>query len=111
MTDDAHKPEDHGDHGATVKAYLTVFVALAIFTLVSFVANYAAAPDQKWISRLTSFVIILGVAVVKAGLVGWIFMHLGFDWRKLYFLIFPAFILGAMFMIVLLPDIVLAWQR
>ncbi len=111
MTDDAHAPEDRGDHGANVKEYLTVFIALAVFTLVSFVANYAASEEHQWISKFVSFVIILGVAVVKAGLVGWIFMHLAFDWRKLYFMIFPAFILGAMMMMVLLPDIVLAWQH
>ena len=38
-------------------------------------------------------------------------MHLKYDWGKLYFLIVPAFILGAMMMIVLLPDIVLAWHH
>ena len=114
MTDDAHNlpdHDDHGDHGATVKAYLTVFTALALFTLVSFVANWAAAPEHAWISKFFSFVIILAVAVIKAVLVGLIFMHLKFDWRKLYFMIFPAFILGAMMMMVLLPDIVLAWQH
>jgi hypothetical protein len=36
-------------------------------------------------------------------------MHLKFDWGKLYFMIVPAFILGAMLAFVLLPDIVLAW--
>ena len=39
------------------------------------------------------------------------FGHLKFDWRKLYFMIVPAFILGAMMMMVFLPDMVLAWQR
>jgi caa(3)-type oxidase subunit IV len=111
MTDEARNTEDHGDHGATVRAYLIVFVALAFFTLASFVANYAAAGEHPWISKHFSFVIILGVAVVKAVLVGLIFMHLKFDWRKLYFMIFPAFILGAMMMMVLMPDIVLAWQH
>jgi caa(3)-type oxidase subunit IV len=111
MTDDVHAPDDHGDHGATVKAYLTVFVALAIFTLASFLANYFAAGEHPLISKFVSFAIILAVAIIKAVFVGLIFMHLKFDWRKLYFMIFPAFILGAMFMIVLLPDIVLAWQR
>ena len=98
MADEAHAPHAPDDHGPTVKAYLTVFVALAVFTLLSFVANFAAAEERQWISKFVSFVIILGVAVVKAALVGLIFMHLKFDWRKLYFLIFPAFILGAMMM-------------
>ena len=94
-----------------VRLYLTVFVALAFFTLASFVANYAASEEIHWISKGASFVIVLGVAVVKAALVGYIFMHLMADWRKLYFMIFPAFILGAMMMFVFLPDMVLAWQH
>jgi cytochrome c oxidase subunit 4 len=57
-----------------------------------------------------SFALILGVAVVKATLVGMYFMHLKLDWGRLYFLIVPAFILGTMMMIVLMPDIVLGWR-
>jgi cytochrome c oxidase subunit 4 len=59
---------------------------------------------------MTGLVIILGVAVIKATLVGLYFMHLVVDWAKLYFLIFPTFILAAMFITVLMPDIVLAWR-
>ena len=81
-----------------VRIYLSVFIALAVFTLVSFLANYAAAGDHPWITKSVSFLIILGVAVVKAALVGYVFMHLMADSRKLYFMIFPAFILGAMMM-------------
>ncbi len=51
--------------------------------------------------------LILGVAIIKATLVAWIFMHLKWDWRLLYYLIIPAFILGAMMMVVLMPDILL----
>jgi caa(3)-type oxidase subunit IV len=102
-------PDAHG--GAHVREYLIVFGALAIFTLVSFVANYAAHPEQGWISPFTSFVIILVVAVVKAVLVAMFFMHLKFDWGRVYFLIVPVLILGTVMMIVLLPDIVLAWRE
>lgn len=113
MADDAPAttPGDHEHHGPSVRSYLAVFVALAIFTLASFLANYAAAGEHPWISKGFSFVIILGVAVVKAVLVGVIFMHLLFDWRKLYFMIVPAFILAAMMAMVALPDMVLAWMR
>ena len=51
-------------HGPTVAAYLIVFGALSVFTLVSFVAN--AMANAGWISRLMSFIVILGVAVVVA---------------------------------------------
>jgi caa(3)-type oxidase subunit IV len=111
MAHDVPTPGGHDDHESTVRAYLIVFACLAFFTFASFAANFAAAPEQAWISKFVSFIVILGVAVAKAALVGWIFMHLKFDWRKLYFMIVPAFILGTMMMMVFLPDMVLAWQR
>jgi cytochrome c oxidase subunit 4 len=96
-------------HGPGVKAYLVIFAALAVFTMVSFGVNSWARGDLENRAH-TSFVIILSVAVVKACLVGAYFMHLIVDWRKLYYLLIPAFILGTMMMIVLMPDIVLAWH-
>ncbi|HKI33766.1 MAG TPA: cytochrome C oxidase subunit IV family protein [Gemmataceae bacterium] len=99
---------DEPHHGPGVKAYLLIFAALSLFTLVSFVANYYARHGT--ITHAQSFVIILGVAIVKAALVGTYFMHLVVDWRRVYFLLIPGFILGTMMMIVLLPDIVLAWH-
>ena len=102
MTDshDAH-------HGPDVKAYIVVFGALSIFTLLSFVFNLAARNDV--ITHTRSFLLILGVAIIKATLVGLYFMHLKLDWPKTYFLIVPAFILATMMIIVLMPDIVLGW--
>jgi caa(3)-type oxidase subunit IV len=109
MTDTAHATAHDPD--MKVKAYFTVFIALAVFTAVSFVANWAAHPEHAWITPFTSFVIILGVAIIKAVLVALIFMHLKFDWSKLYFLIITALIMGTMMMTVLMPDIVIAWQH
>jgi cytochrome c oxidase subunit 4 len=105
-----HDPHDPGHHeGPGVQAYLVIFGALSVFTLVSFVANYFAR--QGTISVASSFIVILTVAVVKAALVGTYFMHLILDIRRLYFLLIPAFILGTMLVFVLLPDIVLAWPE
>jgi cytochrome c oxidase subunit 4 len=104
----AHPPGEHAHHGPTFRLYMTVATALAIFTGLSFVFNYMAR--EKMIGVETSFVLILGVAVCKAVLVGLFFMHLKYEWGKLYFMIVPAFILGAMMMFVLLPDIVISWQ-
>lgn len=106
---DTHEPAQHAHHGPTVKQYLVVFGALAIFTAVSFIANQMV--HWKWISSYTSFAIILGVAIVKAVLVGLYFMHLIFDWGKLYYLIFPTFILAVMMITVFMPDIVLNWSN
>ncbi len=110
MTDTGHATTDDAAHDMRVKAYFTVFIALSVFTAVSFVANWAAHPERGWITLHTSFAIILGVAVIKAFLVGLIFMHLKYDWGKVYFIIVPIFILGVMMMMVLMPDIVIAWQ-
>jgi len=90
--------ETHAEHhGPSVRAYFYVFGALAVFTALSFVANFAA--HHQWISLPVSFVIILAVAVCKAVLVAAFFMHLLLDWKRVYI------------MIVLLPDIVLAWHH
>jgi cytochrome c oxidase subunit IV len=110
---ESHGPEHHPEahHGPTVQIYLAVGIALAVFTALSFVFNYLAHDDVRVISKHASFALILGVAVCKAVLVGMVFMHLKWDWFKLYFMIVPAFILGTMMMIVLLPDFVIAWHQ
>jgi caa(3)-type oxidase subunit IV len=108
MTDTGHATTDDAAHDLRVRAYFTVFIALSIFTAVSFLANEAVR--RGWIGAQSSFVIIIGVAVIKAILVGLIFMHLKFDWGKVYFIITPIFVLAVMMMLVFLPDIVIAWQ-
>lgn len=97
-----HAAEAHAGPG--FKAYLTVFAALSVFTALSFVFYYSFPRD-------TSFLLILGVAVIKAVLVGVYFMHLILDWPRVYYLIIPAFILGVLLIVVLLPDIVLGWHH
>jgi len=97
------------DHAQpNIMNYIVIGVALAVFTAVSFVVNYFVVV-QEVLHPNTGFAIIMGVAVVKAMLVAIYFMHLNFDWKKVGFMIVPAFILGAMMMFVLMPDIVLAW--
>jgi caa(3)-type oxidase subunit IV len=105
----AHGTEVH--HGPSLRTYLVIFGALLIFTTLSFVANYLAHEEVHLINRFTSFVIILGVAVCKAVLVAMYFMHLKFEWGKLYFLVIPVMILTVMMMLVLLPDNVLTWHN
>jgi cytochrome c oxidase subunit 4 len=105
MTDSHH---DHS-HGPTFKIYVAIAVALAGFTIVSFVANNLVR--KEILSAVAAFVIILGVAIVKATLVGMYYMHLKYEWGKLYFMIIPVFILAMMMMFVLMPDIVVAWHK
>jgi len=107
-----HGGEDHvyrDPHGHEIhKAYMVVAVALCIFTAASFLVNFQVRAGH--FSAETGFSLILGVAVCKAVLVGMYFMHLKFEWAKLYFMIVPAFILGVMMMLVLMPDIVFVWK-
>jgi caa(3)-type oxidase subunit IV len=104
-----HHHHDAHAHEAKVGSYIAVFVALSVFTLVSFLANWAV--HHTYLSAATAFVIILSVAIVKAVLVAMIFMHLKWDWSKLYFMICPAFILAPFLVMALLPDIVLYWKN
>jgi caa(3)-type oxidase subunit IV len=108
MADTQHA-EAHAGHGPTVKLYLLIGVALSVFTAISFIVNYYVKLGT--LSVEAGFVLILGVAIVKATLVGAIFMHLKWDYKYTYFMLIPAFILATMMMIVLLPDMVLAWKH
>src|SRR5688572_11754893 len=96
-------PHGHGEHPDYSRIYYMIGGVLAVATALSFVANAALGQN------MTSAAIIMVVAVIKAFLVGLIFMHLKWDWSRLYFLILPAFILGVMMVVVLLPDIVFAF--
>jgi caa(3)-type oxidase subunit IV len=103
---EAHHEEAH--HGPDLRIYLTIFAALSVFTAVSFIVNYIVRSGS--LTAMTGMLIIMAVAVVKAILVGLIFMHLKYDWGRLYFLIIPCFILACMMIVVLMPDIVLGWH-
>src|SRR5262245_43255591 len=100
---DTHSPDEH--HGNLFRVYMIVAVALAVCTGSSFFFNRLA--EREAITHFISFVLILGVAILKAVLVGLIFMHLKWDWGLVYFIIVPIFILGAMMAMVFMPDGVL----
>jgi len=107
---DSHTHAAHGP--ATTRPFVVVFIALCVFTAVSFLVNAFVrdAFNIGWnLSIGTGFVIILSVAVVKALCVVTIFMHLKWDWGRLYFLIIPAMVLAPMLVFALLPDLVIYW--
>ena len=106
--------EQHHDAGAhdldaLFKAYITIFVALCIFTAVSFIANTLVHAGV--ISAMASAAVILIVAIIKAGCVAYIFMHLKQDWGKVYCIMIPVVIMCVMLIIVLMPDGVLGWPK
>ena len=97
--------QHHDEHaGPSFQTYLYVFYALTICTALSFVANWTLGQNH------TSAGIILAVAVVKATLVAAIFMHLKFDWGKLYCIILPVCVVTVMMVIILSIDQTLAWH-
>lgn len=88
-------------HG-NLAIYLLVAISLGLCTLASFFCNNLAQRDV--LSSLNSFWIILALAAVKGGLVAYIFMHLKWDGKFVYFLLLPACILAILLVVVLLPD-------
>jgi caa(3)-type oxidase subunit IV len=91
--------------GPTFNAYLVIFGALAVFTLLSFLVNLIFGQN------FTGAAIIMIVAACKALLVAMYFMHLKFDWPKLYYIVTPLMILTVMMIVVLLPDFVVDAHR
>ena len=107
----SHDPaaHPHGEHhGPSLRIYLTVFVALCVFTALSFIVN--VAEHTMGFGAIIGMFIILLVAVCKATLVTMYFMHLKYDWSKVFFIMVPVVILAVMMMIVLMPDTVVGWH-
>ena len=80
--------------------YLKVWAALAIFTGIEYFYAYYL---NQWF-----LILVLGLlvwAAIKAGLVGWYFMHLKFEGNWVYFMIIPACILAAVLVLALCPDV------
>jgi cytochrome c oxidase subunit IV len=79
--------------------YLKVWAALAVLTVIEY---YYASTFKHF------FLILLGGllfwAVIKAGLVGWYFMHLKFEGNWVYILIIPAFVFATILILALCPD-------
>jgi caa(3)-type oxidase subunit IV len=96
--------DDHDHAAPSFQAYLYVFGALCVCTALSFIVNFALGHN------LTSASVIMLIAIVKATLVAGIFMHLKFDWGKLYCIILPVCVLTVMMVIILSIDTTLAWH-
>src|SRR5262245_43192324 len=81
-----HGEHDHGHgHDAHRVNYLYVFIALCVFTLISW-----AADEYKAIPHNVTIVIVLAVATAKALCVMLFFMHLLFERAWKYVLLAPT---------------------
>jgi cytochrome c oxidase subunit IV len=87
-----HRAESHAP-------YWTIWFALLVLTLVEY--YYAAWLKEAFLILLIGLLVL---AVVKAGLVGWFFMHLKFEGNWVYIMIVPAFVLATILVLALLPD-------
>jgi cytochrome c oxidase subunit IV len=85
--------------------YLKVFVWLAVLTAIEY---WYAALLKDYFGILLLGLLLL--ATVKAGLVGWYFMHLKFEGKWVYILIVPAAILATIVVLALCPDMVLKYE-
>jgi cytochrome c oxidase subunit 4 len=91
------------EHQAEAHApYLKVWAALAVLTLIEY--YYASIFKNLFLILLMG---LLFWAIIKAGLVGWYFMHLKFEGKWVYILIVPAFVLATILVLALLPDMAL----
>jgi cytochrome c oxidase subunit 4 len=82
--------------------YMKVWAMLAGLTLLEYF--YAMILKDHFAVLLLG---LLSMALVKAGMVGWYFMHLKFEKKWVYLLIIPACVLAVFLTIMLSPDVAL----
>ena len=97
------------DHKSHDKIYGLVFLALCVFTGLSFYADIlpvkeAGSESEGWSTPVIA-VIVLAIAVAKATCVMLFFMHLKWERGWKYVLLAPTTILAIGFPIALMPDI------
>jgi cytochrome c oxidase subunit IV len=85
--------------------YLRVFAGLAVLTAIEY--YYAAIFKDLFGILLLGLLLLAGI---KAGMVGWYFMHLKFEGNWVYIMIVPAGILAVMLTMALCPDMVLKYE-
>jgi cytochrome c oxidase subunit 4 len=80
--------------------YMTVFFGLAVLTL----GEYMFA---RWFKDYFGVLVfgLMTFAIVKAGMVGWYFMHLKFEGKWVYGMLVPASILAMVLTFGLMPDV------
>ena len=80
--------------------YKKVFLALLGFTVLEYL--FARVFKDSFGVLLSG---LLALAVAKAGLVGWYFMHLKFEGRWVFLMLIPAAFLATILVVALYPDI------
>ncbi len=95
-----HRTYDQQQDVESHAPYLKVWVALLVLTVL----EYAFASYLR-VGFTTLALSLMALALVKAALVAWYFMHLKFEGRWVYLMLVPAGILAAVLVLALFPDI------
>ena len=98
-----HRTYDEQQHVESHAPYMKVFFALLIFTVLEYF--YAKLASGMGFSLGALVLGLMTLAVTKAGLVGYYFMHLKFEGRWVYLMLIPASILALVLIFALYPDI------
>ncbi len=102
MSEHAHA-ESHHSH---VKAYVFVFLALMVATVLTVVTAW-----YLQVGRVPAVTIAIFIAMAKACLVAWIFMHLKDDVKVFTAIATVPLVLFLIVVFLLLPDVGLAVQN
>ena len=97
MSDLAHA-EVHAPEGATTKIFVMVWIALLVITGVEVFLAYIHTP------LLIMLTVLMGLSVIKAGLIIAWFMHMKFEKFSLVMTLFPMLIFCILMLFVLMPD-------
>ena len=100
---DAPEPEHgvsapHPDHKVP---YYIIFITLVVLTVVTVLAGLYRFPQE-----IMNLLIALLIAFVKASLVALFFMHLKFEGKLIYLILFVPLGLCVLLVVALIPDIV-----
>lgn len=99
--DEKHESHGHGEeiaHTMSVRALVTVWGALMVFTVLTVWAS------QQGLGSQTSFTVAMIIATIKAGMVMAVFMHLWWDKRLNLFVFTGAFLFVLLFIGMALTD-------
>ncbi len=88
-----------GGHGVN---YLIVFVMLVLLTVATFLASFF-----RFHSELVNVLIAMIIATAKGGLVVSFFMHLRFEGKIIYVVLFVPLSLAGILVVALIPDVVM----
>jgi caa(3)-type oxidase subunit IV len=100
MADHAHGGQaahSHGHAHVNRKTYLIVFAVLTVLTIVEI---YVAG--ESLISRFS----LVMLALIKAGFVGWYFMHLQHEMKAMKWMVVAPFAFPALYAFVLIAEAV-----